>query len=197
VERPAELIQTCDSADASGGEETPGFSAGAVPVGLDRTSISAIGFAHAGVFPVGKRHGLGRGAGWPRGGAGADGAGARAEWSLAEPLQSHGGGPDPSGRPSGRPGGGAKLYRIGELVSYCGLSRQTVHNYSIMGLLREARWTPGGHRLYDESAFERLDRIIAMKADGMSIQEIREHFARVDERQKGPAGDAGKLDAPS
>jgi hypothetical protein len=77
-----------------------------------------------------------------------------------------------------------KLYRIGELVAYSGLSRQTVHNYSAMGLLREADWTRGGHRLYDESVFERIDEIADMKARGQGLAEIREHFAGID-RQRG------------
>lgn len=57
----------------------------------------------------------------------------------------------------------AKLYRIGELVTYTPFSRQTIHNYTIMGLIREAQWTEGGHRLYDESVFERLSKIIKLK----------------------------------
>jgi DNA-binding transcriptional MerR regulator len=52
-----------------------------------------------------------------------------------------------------------KLYRIGDVVRYTPFSRQTIHNYTIMGLIREAEWTQGGHRLYDESVFERLSRI--------------------------------------
>ena len=77
-----------------------------------------------------------------------------------------------------------KLYRIGEVVAYSGLSRQTIHNYTTMGLLREAGWTEGGHRLYEESAFQRLDEIADMKARGRSLQDIREHFASVDEAGK-------------
>ena len=57
----------------------------------------------------------------------------------------------------------AKLYRIGELVSYTPFSRQTIHNYTIMGLIREAKWTEGGHRLYDESVFERLSEIMRLR----------------------------------
>ena len=57
----------------------------------------------------------------------------------------------------------AKLYRIGELVRYTPFSRQTIHNYTIMGLIRESQWTEGGHRLYDESVFQRLSRIIELK----------------------------------
>jgi DNA-binding transcriptional MerR regulator len=66
----------------------------------------------------------------------------------------------------------AKRYRIGELVRYSPFSRQTIHNYTIMGLIREAEWTEGGHRLYDESVFERLSRIIELKKT-KSLHEIR------------------------
>jgi len=94
-----------------------------------------------------------------------------------------------SGRSAGRSAGRLrrrrgvvppKLYRIGEVVDYSGVSRQTIHNYTTMGLLRESRWTRGGHRLYDESVFNRLDEIVEMKASRKSLQDIREHFARVD-----------------
>ena len=66
----------------------------------------------------------------------------------------------------------AKLYRIGELVRYSPFSRQTIHNYTIMGLIREARWTEGGHRLYDESVFQRLSRIIELRKT-KTLTEIR------------------------
>jgi DNA-binding transcriptional MerR regulator len=57
----------------------------------------------------------------------------------------------------------AKLYRIGELVRYSPFSRQTIHNYTIMGLIRESEWTQGGHRLYDESVFDRLSQILELR----------------------------------
>ena len=66
-----------------------------------------------------------------------------------------------------------KLYRIGEVVAYSGLSRQTVHNYTSIGLLEERDWTKGGHRRYDESVFQRLDRIAELKAQGKTLDEIR------------------------
>ena len=56
-----------------------------------------------------------------------------------------------------------KLYRIGEITQHTGLSRQTVHNYTTMGLISESQWTPGGHRLYEESVFERLALIEDLK----------------------------------
>jgi len=65
-----------------------------------------------------------------------------------------------------------KLYRIGELTRYTPFSRQTIHNYTIMGLIREAQWTEGGHRLYDESVFERLSKIIELKKT-KTLWEIR------------------------
>ena len=73
-----------------------------------------------------------------------------------------------------------KLYRIGEVVEYSGVSRQTIHNYTTMGLLSECRWTRGGHRLYDESAFERLNKIAELKAQKKSLEEIRRYFAEVE-----------------
>jgi len=66
-----------------------------------------------------------------------------------------------------------KLYRIGELVNSTPFSRQTIHNYTIMGLIRETKWTEGGHRLYDESVFERLSEIMQLKKTKTLI-EIRQ-----------------------
>ena len=85
----------------------------------------------------------------------------------------------PFARPASRPIP-PKLYRIGEVVDYSGLSRQTIHNYTTMGLLSECRWTPGGHRLYDESAFERLNKIVELRAQRKSLAYIRKYFARLD-----------------
>ena len=59
----------------------------------------------------------------------------------------------------------AKLYRIGEIVRHTPFTRQTIHNYTTMGLIRESGWTEGGHRLYDESVFERLWRIGQLRKD--------------------------------
>ncbi|MHC4544220.1 MAG: MerR family transcriptional regulator [Planctomycetota bacterium] len=71
----------------------------------------------------------------------------------------------------------AKLYRIGELVRYTPFSRQTIHNYTIMGLIREVQWTEGGHRLYDESVFERLSKIIELRRT-KTLSEIRKILNR-------------------
>ena len=81
----------------------------------------------------------------------------------------------------------AKLYRIGELVRYTPFSRQTIHNYTIMGLISEAEWTDGGHRLYDESVFERLSRIIQLRKT-RSLSEIRRILSKEQTSTEGLSG---------
>jgi DNA-binding transcriptional MerR regulator len=66
-----------------------------------------------------------------------------------------------------------KLYRIGDVMRYSGLSRQTVHNYTLLGLIREAARTDGNHRLYPEEVFERLRKVQELKAT-KTLKEIRE-----------------------
>jgi DNA-binding transcriptional MerR regulator len=66
----------------------------------------------------------------------------------------------------------AKLYRIGEVVRFTPFSRQTIHNYTTMGLIQEAGWTDGGHRLYDESVFQRLAKIMELRK-GKTLAEIK------------------------
>lgn len=83
----------------------------------------------------------------------------------------------------------AKRYRIGELVRCSPFSRQTIHNYTIMGLIREAEWTEGGHRLYDESVFDRLSRIMELR-ENMSLGEIRRILNEEDRKGKGLRGDS-------
>lgn len=81
-----------------------------------------------------------------------------------------------------------KLYRIGDLADYSRMSRQTIHNYTTMGLLRESRWTHGGHRLYDESAFDCLDVIAQLKSQNRTLEYIREYFSEAESVGSEPAG---------
>jgi len=41
-----------------------------------------------------------------------------------------------------------------------------------MGLIHEADWTDGGHRLYDESVFQRLAKIMELRKD-KTLAEIK------------------------
>jgi len=50
-----------------------------------------------------------------------------------------------------------------------------------MGLIHEAKWTEGGHRLYDESVFERLSEIIRLRKT-KTLSEIREALRTKDGR---------------
>jgi len=73
----------------------------------------------------------------------------------------------------GRWGPPKKLYRIGEVMRYTGLSRQTIHNYTVFGLITEEERTEAGHRLYGEEVFARLRRIQELKAQNKTLREIR------------------------
>lgn len=79
-----------------------------------------------------------------------------------------------------------KLYRIGEVMRYSGLSRQMVHNYTMMRLIREQERTESGHRLYGEEVFERLKRIEELKQT-KTLREIQEIFLREEEEERAAA----------
>ena len=58
-------------------------------------------------------------------------------------------------------------------MQYSGLSRQTLHNYTLTGLIQEARRTASGHRLYDESAFDRLEQIKVLQSKHYTLFQIK------------------------
>ena len=66
-----------------------------------------------------------------------------------------------------------KLFKIGEVMEYTGLSRQTLHNYTLAGLIQEARRTVSGHRLYDESVFDRLEQIKILQGKNYTLLQIK------------------------
>ena len=72
-----------------------------------------------------------------------------------------------------------KLFRIGEVVQYTPFTRQTIHNYTTMGLIQESEWTEGGHRLYDESVFDKLKLIQDLRRT-KSLSEIRKILSAPD-----------------
>ena len=79
----------------------------------------------------------------------------------------------------------AKMYRIGEVVQYTPFTRQTIHNYTTMGLIQECDWTKGGHRLYDESVFAVLAKIMDLRKT-KTLMEIKKILAKGDD-VKGPS----------
>jgi len=70
-----------------------------------------------------------------------------------------------------------KLFKIGEVMRFTGLSRQTIHNYTTLGLITEEERTESGHRLYGEDVFRRLRRIEDLKGQ-KTLKEIRQILGR-------------------
>ena len=70
-----------------------------------------------------------------------------------------------------------RLYRTGDLAEQAGVSRQVVSTYCMYGLIAEAARTPGGQRLFDESAVRRI-RLIQDLKRRYTLREIREIFIR-------------------
>ena len=67
-----------------------------------------------------------------------------------------------------------KLFKVWEVMKYGEISRQTVHNYTQMRLIRETERTESGHRLYDEDVFNRLEKIKELKETGYSLLQIKD-----------------------
>jgi DNA-binding transcriptional MerR regulator len=83
-----------------------------------------------------------------------------------------------------------KLFRIGEVAEYSGLSRQTVNYYTMLGILHETRRTKAGHRLYDESVFDRIDRVRALKSKH-TLREIAGILRKEDSKSEEPKSGNG------
>jgi len=83
-----------------------------------------------------------------------------------------------------------KLFKIGEVAEYSGLSRQTVNYYTVLGILQEAGRTRAGHRLYDESVFDRIERLRQLKATRTlrQIADILRDEQQRPEQEKSPNG---------
>lgn len=64
------------------------------------------------------------------------------------------------------------IWRVGELARLTGLSVRTLHHYDQIGLLRPARRTPGGHRLYTPVDVTRLAFIVVLRRAGVALAEI-------------------------
>ncbi|MFN3166340.1 MAG: MerR family transcriptional regulator [Phycisphaeraceae bacterium] len=88
-----------------------------------------------------------------------------------------------------------KRYRIGELARHTGLTRQTLHNYTRWGLIEEAEWTPGGHRLYDESVFARLGAILRLRKQH-TVEQMKAMLddARISERDSADSSEQAGAD---
>ena len=73
--------------------------------------------------------------------------------------------------------GPVRLYRIGDVAERAGVSRQVVSTYCMYGILAETDRTPGGQRLFDDSAVRRIHLIQDLNRR-YTLREIGEIFMR-------------------
>lgn len=64
--------------------------------------------------------------------------------------------------------------KIGQLAKRAKVSHRTIHYYENIGLIEPVRREGASHRLYEEEAYERLQKIAALKQLGLSLEEIQE-----------------------
>lgn len=81
-----------------------------------------------------------------------------------------------------------KLFKIGEVMQYSGLSRQTLHNYTVSGLIDEARRTLSGHRLYSEDVFDRLEHIKMLQEKNYTLTQIKKILEQQTNRPDSKGG---------
>jgi hypothetical protein len=93
---------------------------------------------------------------------------------AADPAPDPAPAPAPASPPSSGP---RKLFKIGEVMQYTGLTRQTVHNYTMLGLIHAAETTESGHRLYDEAVFKVVEWIKMLKAHHQLL-EVKEMMTK-------------------
>ena len=68
----------------------------------------------------------------------------------------------------------ATIYMISDLVSVTGLGRHTVYYYLKRGLIKETgRTWRGNYRYFDQTVVERLQKIITLRAEGLSLEDIK------------------------
>lgn len=62
--------------------------------------------------------------------------------------------------------------QIGELAQRANVSHRTIHYYERIGLMKPVEREGAGYRYYDETAYQRLEKIAALKRLGLSLDEI-------------------------
>ena len=61
---------------------------------------------------------------------------------------------------------------VKEVAQLTGVSVRTLHHYDAIGLLKPAKVTAAGYRLYDEAALEKLCMILDFRETGLSLNQI-------------------------
>ena len=66
-----------------------------------------------------------------------------------------------------------KIYMISDLASATGLSRYTLNFYLKLGLIEESGRTESNYRFFDQIVVDRLHRIICLRNEGLTLQQIK------------------------
>ncbi|MBP3961340.1 MULTISPECIES: MerR family transcriptional regulator [Paenibacillus] len=69
------------------------------------------------------------------------------------------------------------LHRIGELSKLAGVSSRTIDFYTSMGLIEPERRSAKNYRLYSDETLNRLKRIVQLKKDKYTLDEIKANMA--------------------
>src|SRR5437762_12183381 len=64
-------------------------------------------------------------------------------------------------------------YKIGQVASRMGISVRTLHLYDEIGLLAPACRATTGHHLYTDRELTRLQKIVALRRMGFSLNHVR------------------------
>lgn len=70
-----------------------------------------------------------------------------------------------------------KKMTSGEIAKKTGVSQKTIRLYDEKGLLKPTDYSEGNYRLYDKEALVVLEKIIALKQIGFSLEEIHQNLA--------------------
>ena len=68
----------------------------------------------------------------------------------------------------------------GEIAKKAGVSQKAVRLYDEKGLLKPTEYSDGNYRLYDKEALQILEKIVALKQIGFSLEEIRDNLTSGD-----------------
>ncbi len=69
-----------------------------------------------------------------------------------------------------------KKMTSGEIAKKAGVSQKAVRLYDEKGLLKPADYSEGNYRLYDKESLKILEKIVALKQIGFSLEEIRDNL---------------------
>jgi len=80
----------------------------------------------------------------------------------------------------------SQTYRIGELAKRADKTVRTIHFYEELGLLQPADRSPGGFRLYNDIALDRIHWIERLQSLGFSLSDIKQFLADCHAHDTGP-----------